>query len=987
MNKNFTTLALLLLSLNSFAQVGIGGNTPNASTMLDVTSTNKGILIPRVALTDLTDGLTITNGNVNSLLVFNTTDNDEIKPGYYYWFENKWLKIQNEFDIVRNDNFSVIGADLVLEDSKGNTVSIPLEDINLPDVVTNLSYNTTTGVLTYTNEVDDEQSFNLSDVVKNFETLTVLEVDAERGVLIYTDEANIENELDLKELVRNHQKTYSLVNGDSTIANTTVSGTNTEFKVDIDTNSLAIALGKELSATDSSIEITNGQGATLIDSSVQVAALGITTAKLAADAVTNDKLADNAVATENIVNGTIITEDLADNSVTSAKILDGTIATIDLANNAVTSAKILDGTIITEDLSDEAVTTDKILDGTILNQDIANNAINSSKIENNSVNTIDIANNAITTDKILDGTINNVDIKDKTIAAVKLDGTGFNAGDVLTVNPDSTVTYQPAVVDAANVNNAFTLSSTTGDNSITVVDGVGTTLKNTTLSVTNSGITTQKIQDLAVTNVKIQNNAVTTDKILNGTIITEDLADNSISTSKIIDANVTLDKLAENSVNSSKIVDGSIVNQDIANKTILATKLSGQGYTTGQVATVQADGSVIYQNPTVSANNITNAKSLTAADGSIAVTNGAGTTIKDSSLSVADGGIVTAKLANNAVNTEKIANNAVNSAKIVDGSILNNDIANQTIQATKLDGGANNIGKVATVTNNSGVVEYRNPSIAANQVTNAASINTSGALRVNSVSTLANSVLTQANLTIDTATTELGVVKQSADNATRTVNIDNTGTLSVNAAPLAGQGLTTSNNALNVNATNGLNLTSDAVRLGGALVTPTAIGTSATNTLAIQNLPNVTSTEAYQYATVDNTSGVVKKVKAVKPEYFYAPSIALPITAPTQGNTLPQGMTYAGGVFTVDLYQIYKNQYTLVGDVQGTSRTAIKSAGATGLTNYDKTDLDYFITYFDNTVFNPQSIELSNDGILRYSIIATGVATEKTYMNIVFKVK
>jgi hypothetical protein len=46
----FTTLSvILLLSLTSVqAQVGIGTSTPDASAKLDVTSTNKGLLLPRM---------------------------------------------------------------------------------------------------------------------------------------------------------------------------------------------------------------------------------------------------------------------------------------------------------------------------------------------------------------------------------------------------------------------------------------------------------------------------------------------------------------------------------------------------------------------------------------------------------------------------------------------------------------------------------------------------------------------------------------------------------------------------------------------------------------------------------------------------------------------------------------------------------------------------------------------------------------------------
>lgn len=53
MNKIFF---LVLLTSNSFfAQVGIGTNQPHPSAALDIQSSNKGILLPRVELHSLTD--------------------------------------------------------------------------------------------------------------------------------------------------------------------------------------------------------------------------------------------------------------------------------------------------------------------------------------------------------------------------------------------------------------------------------------------------------------------------------------------------------------------------------------------------------------------------------------------------------------------------------------------------------------------------------------------------------------------------------------------------------------------------------------------------------------------------------------------------------------------------------------------------------------------------------------------------------------------
>ena len=48
MKQFFTLLAAVLFTATTFAQVGIGTTTPNASAALDITSTSKGLLLPRM---------------------------------------------------------------------------------------------------------------------------------------------------------------------------------------------------------------------------------------------------------------------------------------------------------------------------------------------------------------------------------------------------------------------------------------------------------------------------------------------------------------------------------------------------------------------------------------------------------------------------------------------------------------------------------------------------------------------------------------------------------------------------------------------------------------------------------------------------------------------------------------------------------------------------------------------------------------------------
>ena len=67
--KNIFFAFLLLLSTISFSQVGIGTTSPDASSVLDITATDAGLLVPRLTTTQR-DAL---SSPATGLLIFNTT--------------------------------------------------------------------------------------------------------------------------------------------------------------------------------------------------------------------------------------------------------------------------------------------------------------------------------------------------------------------------------------------------------------------------------------------------------------------------------------------------------------------------------------------------------------------------------------------------------------------------------------------------------------------------------------------------------------------------------------------------------------------------------------------------------------------------------------------------------------------------------------------------------------------------------------------------
>src|SRR5690554_1494957 len=98
--KKITIMAALLGSVYfANAQVGIGTSAPSTSAQLDIVAENKGILIPRVELTDVNTFAPITGTQEESLLVYNTRDRNDVTSGYYYWADNQWNRVINQADL------------------------------------------------------------------------------------------------------------------------------------------------------------------------------------------------------------------------------------------------------------------------------------------------------------------------------------------------------------------------------------------------------------------------------------------------------------------------------------------------------------------------------------------------------------------------------------------------------------------------------------------------------------------------------------------------------------------------------------------------------------------------------------------------------------------------------------------------------------------------------------------------------------------------
>ncbi len=140
--KKIVEIVVIILFVSTAnAQTGIGTTTPNASAKLDITSTNKGFLPPRVALTAANvfapvTGLSGTTelATAAGLLIYNTatsgTTPNNVVPGYYYWNGTAWIQISGGLVIeTKSASFSLAASDnnklFFINSASAVTVSVP----------------------------------------------------------------------------------------------------------------------------------------------------------------------------------------------------------------------------------------------------------------------------------------------------------------------------------------------------------------------------------------------------------------------------------------------------------------------------------------------------------------------------------------------------------------------------------------------------------------------------------------------------------------------------------------------------------------------------------------------------------------------------------------------------------------------------------------------------------------------------------------------
>lgn len=192
MLRKLIPLAMLILSGSAMAQMGVGTKTPADSAQLDVVTSNKGVLLPRVELVAIDVQSPIVGEMKESLLVYHV-GNTTLPSGFYYWKGNKWVRLSSEDSITdRMNNSFTIGANpnlngeesLIITDTKNHSVYLAITSIaNNGEFVTNLIDNQN-----FITQLANKEEFitNIINELKNsYENVTY-----ENGAFYVTHEVN-----------------------------------------------------------------------------------------------------------------------------------------------------------------------------------------------------------------------------------------------------------------------------------------------------------------------------------------------------------------------------------------------------------------------------------------------------------------------------------------------------------------------------------------------------------------------------------------------------------------------------------------------------------------------------------------------------------------------------------------------------------------------------------------------------------------------------
>lgn len=485
----------LLSSTNVLAQQGFGTNEPHKSAAVEIMSSKRGLLIPRISIPNLSQAAPVT-APATSLFVYNT--NTTTGVGFYYWDGAKWVRFvsantEKTVEVAPGENVKI--DTVTVGNTTTYTVSAMGGTANGQVLVTKID-NTDPGNPVTTTEWVNPEDFVL-DALQPGNAIGIAKDPVTGGIEVKFNGTLSENTTiatGAHELAITGLQDISTA-FDATTHNIVVMDANGVLKITSPKSLVEDAIDEgNLAAktlTGSGITVTAGTAAgdntnvSLADVVLKDVTLGI-----ADEAITNTKLAPRAVSQDKMTSYT--TDDGTATPVAAGQVPvaqgDGTVAYQNVAT-AIGEDLITDGKIVIGN-SASTVTTkaDAVLVATELS--IAQNSITSSDIKNGTIETVDIKAPGSSSDDHLDGTPNMVMVTNADGDVAWVNQSVLPSNTVMDNGTNTTVTGDGSTSDAFKVNVATANGTTLGvvreadtNQTVNVVNGVlSVNLTNTTLS-------------------------------------------------------------------------------------------------------------------------------------------------------------------------------------------------------------------------------------------------------------------------------------------------------------------------------------------------------------------------------------------------------------------------------------------------------------------------------------------------------------------------
>ena len=973
MKKQLLTGALLMGTLVATAQVGVGTLNPNQSSQLDVVSSAKGIMIPRVALNGILDTTTITNGNVESLLIYNTTENDTITKGFYYWYDGEWRKLLVHSDLTpdvlttlsydnsnstltykdeegvfhnfvlnntQNTTIVLNGTVLELTDTDGNTINVDLAGLDT---------NTTNATLV----LDDENQLHLTDsdgnvisanlnslaidentTITSFifnQTTNTLELTNSEGDVIYVDLSTLLDDTDttITDFDFNEENFELSITDSNNVTKT----------VDLSAlfNSTLVTAGDNITITgDGSptnpyvvnvgIASTSNLGVVKIGSGINVDANGVISVP-AAPGETTTTLVQS-------INGLVYTNEGLQES--TAKIVSAD------AENLITAGTDFGAKLTKENVQDSQIKYE-VIDG--LNTTATLDPTSTEDLKKYKIDvefpaiaptTNELSSSQNTMTSVVDGVSSNASI----VNSVELSLTGTNL--TSTVNGVSNTT--PLDLSSIDTNtDEQTLTFTSSTNTLSIERGnsvdlsslaVDTNNINETMTLNDQNVLTLTDSEGVEVEVNLSSLAVDTNNI-NETMILNDQNVLTLTDSEGVEVEVNLSSLA---------VDTNNINETMTlNDQNVLTLTDSEG----------VEVEVNLSSLAVDTNNIN--ETMTLNDQNVL-------TLTDS-----EGVEVEVDLSSLAVDT-----NTTNKSLAIEGANLvltDSDDQTVSVPTADLDKQQLSLSDNTLTLERGGSVDLAKYDTKLSNGTNTTVTGagtTADPYQVN-VANTTNSLTTTGN----SLTSTVDGVSASVTDLVKTVDLTLNGTIlssTVNgvadASPVDLSSINTDNQNLAFNTeTNVLSIdrgnTVDLSSLATDTNTKYVVAPAASNVVVTPTNDAATDTTTF---TID--------VKKARPDFFYYPSILIPL----------QGTLDNDERLTLDLYGIYSQRWTT---------PAVTSTGAeeTSLSSIliPSNLIDIYVTYYDQDVL--ENVTIDEAGTMKYKVKANYNLTDASYMNIVFKVR